>query len=112
MCNDRLSNIIYKYKCETCNILYIDSSIKQSKTRFTQHLGVSFRTNRQLSKSTYSTSSLHLETHNYPMAVNRFSIIDKAPNSLSLRTLESIYVAELKPQMNKDKAAESLFIVE
>ena len=52
------------------------------------------------------------ETHNHPMAVNSFSIIDKAPKSRSLRILESIYLAKLKLQMNKDKSAEQLFIVE
>ena len=97
--------------CDPCTSLYI-SSIKQSKIRFTQHLGVSFRTNRHLSKPMYSTPRLHSETHNHPMAGNSFLIIDKAPNSRSLRILESIYLAKSKPQMNNDKSAEQLFFVE
>ena len=60
----------------------------------------------------YSTPRLYSETHNHPIAVNSFSIIDKAPNSRLLRILESIYLAKLNPQMNKNKSAELLFIVE
>ena len=109
---DLQSNIIYKYRCDTCNGIYIGSSIKQSKIRFTQHLGISFRTNRHLGKPMQSTPRIHSESHNHPMSFNAFSIIDTAPNILSLRILEPMYLAKLKPSFNKEKSAEPLFIVE
>ena len=75
---DLRSKIIYKYKCETCNGFYIGSSIKQAKIRFTQHLGISFRTGRHLSKPMHSTPRLHSETEDHSISYNHFSIIDQA----------------------------------
>ena len=40
------SRIIYKFECESCKDSYIGSTMKQSKVRFCQHLGISPRTNR------------------------------------------------------------------
>ena len=116
-CKDKLhinlqSNIIYKYRCDTCNDIIIGSSIKQSKIRFTQYFGISFRTNRHLGKPMQSTPRIRAETHNHTMSFNAFSIIGTASNTFSLRILEYMYLAKLKPSRNKEKSAEFLFIVE
>ena len=109
---DLQSNIIYKYKCETCNSFYIGSSIKQAKVRFTQHLGTSFRTGRHLSKPMYSAPRNHSETSNHKISYNNFSVIDHAANTHSLRILESLYLLKHKPSLNIDKTAEPLFSID
>ena len=38
--------VIYKFECESYKYNYIGSTMKQSKVRFRQHLGISPRTNR------------------------------------------------------------------
>jgi hypothetical protein len=108
---DLRSNFIYKYTCGSCHESYIGSSVKQTKVRFTQHLGTSFRTNRPLTVRQLSTPRNHAEHSNHPILYEHFSVIDSCTNQGDLRILESIHIAHSKPSLNIDKFAAPLFLV-
>ena len=105
------SNIIYKYTCDACQGIYIGSTSKQSKIRFTQHLGISFRTNIPLNSPMHSTIRQHCHDHKHQINMNNFSILDTASNKYDLRLLESLYIFQLKPNLNMDTSAVPLSIV-
>ena len=107
---DLCSNVIYEYTCGTCNSSYIGSTTKQSKIRFYQHKGISHRTSRPLSNPQHSSPRIHCEQQNHPFSIKDFSIIATSNNSSELRTLESLYIYNRKPDLNIDQSATPLFM--
>ena len=71
-----LSNIIYKFTYEDCNVSFIGGSHRISKCRIDQHLGISSRLGRRLATVMHSLPKIHAETFNHKIHVNNFSIID------------------------------------
>jgi len=105
------SDIIYQYTCGICHDSYIGSSSKQSKIRFHQHLGRSFRTNNPLTSPSISSPRNHSENNDHPLKYCDFSIIDSASNEHDLRILESLYIYDRKPNLNIDQSAVPLHVV-
>ena len=99
------SNIVYKYKCNSCQEFYIGSTTKQSKIRFCQHLSISPRTNNPLISSPHSTPREHAYNNSHPFRLDDFKIIDHARNERELRILESLHIFKQSPTLNIDKSA-------
>ena len=90
--------------------MYIGSSIKQAKIRFTQHFGISFRTNKPLKSYPLSTVKDHINDKQHFGQLNDFEIIDRCNNESDLRLLESLYILKDRPNLNRDKSAVPLSI--
>ena len=105
------SNIIYKYTCGVCNDTYKGSTAKTYRFRISQHLGISHRTSPRLATVVENTPRHHAEVSDYPISSSNFKIITKAPHTLDIRTLESLYMHTEPPSLNKDKFATKLNIV-
>ena len=103
------SSVIYKYTCRSCNALYIGSTGRRSVERFSEHRGVSFRTNRPLSNPSSSHIRNHAYENDHPIYKDNFSIIDSGPPS-HLRIIESIYIKKFTPTINVQSTAASLFV--
>ena len=80
------SRIIYKFECESCKDYYIGSTMKQSKVRFCQHLGISPRTNRPTTLS-HSSPRQHCEEKGHAFPLFNFSILVSANSELELLIL-------------------------
>ena len=104
------SHIIYKYICDACQASYIGSTVKQSKVRFFQHMGVSHRTSLPIAKPVQSSIRDHCEFSDHRMRVSNFSVVASS-ESWNLRTLESIYILNNKPLLNIDQSATPLYIL-
>ena len=78
---------------------------KKSKIRFYHHKGISHRTSRPLSNPQHSSPRIHCEQQNQPFSIKDFSIIATSNNSSELRTLESLYIYNRKPDLNIDQSA-------
>lgn len=116
MYKDRLpdelrSNIIYNFKCSVCNATYIGSTSKQSKIRFSQHLGISYRTNNPYAEPQHSAPRIHAESSNHPFKYSDFSIIDSCQLRNNIRILESIHIYNQRPTLNIDHSAVPLNIL-
>ena len=107
---DLCSNIIYRYTCGTCNSSYIGSTIKQSKIRFCQHIGISHRTNKPISSLSHSSIRAHCHENSHPLKIDEFKIIDTTNKQIDLRILESLYIHKEKPNLNSDQSAVPLLI--
>ena len=102
---DLRSHIIYEFQCESCQDSYIGSTTKQAKVRFSQHLGVSPRTDRHVTSPSHSSPRQHCENKNHPFKYSNFSIIDAAPDELQLRIMESLYILNQHPALNLDRSS-------
>ena len=107
--DDLRANIVYNYTCDACQAAYIGSSVKQSRVRFFQHMGVSHRTNLPLSNPVFSAIRDHCNNSDHPMKISNFKIISSACTN-SVRILESLHIKKNSPQLNSDSSAAPLLI--
>ena len=64
---DLRSHIIYEFQCESCQDSYIGNTTKQAKVRFSQHLGISPRTDRYVTSPSHSSPRQHCENKKSPL---------------------------------------------
>ena len=106
-----VSNVIYKFTCGQCSAAYIGETRKQLQVRVCQHRGVSFRNPMTaLSNPENNKILAHSFDKNHQISENNFKILTTC-NSYDLRTLESIFIFEQKPQLNCQGASTELFIL-
>lgn len=104
------STIVYKYTCSECNSEYVGSTSRHFKMRVAEHMGLSFRTNRPLSKPSKSSPREHHEHTGHSFSRSDFRILDRCRNVSSLRILESLHIMKTKPRLNDYSAAATLNI--
>ena len=93
------SSLIYKYRCD-CNVTYIGATNRHLKTRISEHLGVSSRTNLALSNPPFSSIRQHCEQNNHTLKSENFQILTNCRNPLDRFILESILIKQYKPELN------------
>ena len=104
-----VSNIVYSFTCSSCNAGYVGSSIRNLKIRMFEHRGLSFRTSLPLTKPPLSEIRNHCFKYGHSCNENNFRILDKCHDKYSLRSLESIYIYKLKPNLNNYETATKLY---
>ena len=111
--NDLLSaRIIYKFQCPICkNGQYIGSTIRNLYIRISEHCGVSFRTERPLSRPNFSAVRSHCEEiHGMQPKPENFSIIKKVNDEINLRIVESMLIKKFKPSLNNMLSCHPLYV--
>ena len=93
------SSAVYKYTCSCCNATYIGKTKRQFHVRIFEHLGRSIRTNRQLSKPSFSAIRHHSEDHDHPINKESFSILSSRPTDMELSVTETLYSIKEKPSL-------------
>jgi hypothetical protein len=96
-----MSCIIYQYKCDSCNAIYIGKTEQNFRCRIAQHRGISFRTGAKLSIPVQSDIREHCLKHKKHINVDNFTIIDKTFLKSELLTLESLHQKTKKPTIGK-----------
>ena len=91
MPEDCMSCLIYQYKCDSCNAIYIGKTEQNFRCRISQHCGVSFRTGAPLGTPVQSDIREHCLKHRKHINVDNFSILDKIFQKSDLLSLESLY---------------------
>ena len=94
------SNLVYLYKCFSCDAEYVGQSSLQLRARSSKHMGLSFRTNRPITSPEHSAIRLHAETSNHPFNFCNFKILHSAQTTSDLKILESLYIHTHKPSLN------------
>ena len=105
--DDLRSGIIYKYTCDACQASYIGSTLKQSKVRFFQHIGISHRTHQPLTSNIKSSIRDHCHSSDHRIKISNFSILANS-NASNIRILESLYIKILRPSLNIEQSAAPL----
>ena len=96
---DCMSLLIYQYKCESCNALYIGKTEQHFRSRICQHQGVSDRTGAIRAVPVNSHIRDHCLEHGKRVNEEDFKVLDKCFYSSDLLILESLYQKTLKPSI-------------
>jgi len=104
------SSLVYQFTCADCNARYIGQTGLQLNLRISKHLGLSYRTNLPLTTPESSSIRTHSLDMKHSVSREKFEILASANDSLSRRILESLYIRELKPELNKDLSSIPLFL--
>jgi hypothetical protein len=105
------SSVVYQYTCDCCQRSYIGSTMLQMFRRCASHRGVSFRTNRPITKPEKSSIRDHCLELDHPIKIQKISILAATSNISDLRVLESLQIHKCKPALNDYQSAMKLNIV-
>ena len=106
------SSVIYKYVCSQCEAEYVGDTSRALHMREAEHRGRRFRTNNILANPSHSSIRAHCEgTCNIPVSSSGSTILDSAPDFVSLRILESLHIFKLNPSINDTNSSFPLHIL-
>ena len=91
-----MSNLVYKYTCESCKAFYIGKTESQFKCRISQHMGVSARTGNDVKKA-HSEIRDHCFKCEVHIKAENFTILDRLFDKNGILTLESLHQKIKKP---------------
>ena len=66
------SRVVYKFKCQCCDVLYFGETIRHLHTRFSEHMGISACANKPLSKPSFSNILSHHQSSGHPIDPDDF----------------------------------------
>lgn len=105
-----ISDIVYFYKCSSCNATYVGKSYRHRKVRECEHMGISARTGKPVKGTTTTAIRDHMLFCNKVVDSGDFSILSKGGNRDDLEIKESIMIKKLKPTLNKDLTSTQLYL--
>lgn len=114
------SNVVYKFTCY-CDSMYVGKTERRLRARIKEHvpqyLNDNSKSAEEKRKSANPSSSIARHLLNNPACrenytIERFQIIDTATNGFHLSVLESLHIADLRPNLcvQKDIRAYSLLL--
>ena len=94
------SRIVYKYKCQRCNALYVGQTVRHFHKRISKHMGISAFTGKPLSKPPFSNICDHHQASGHPISPDDFSVLSTCSSCFELLLRESLLISKLKPSLN------------
>ena len=107
-----LSNLVYKYTCESCKAFYIGKTESQFRCRICQHLGISARTGEELSSKVHSEIRDHSLKCRTQINTNNFTILDRLQSNKGILILESLHQKVKKPSIGTHQQSTPLLCFE
>ena len=104
------SKIVYCFSCPDCKSRYIGSTFRNLKIRISEHLGVSYRTNAQITHPSFSKIREHALSCKHTISEQDFNIKFRAQCNSDLRIAESLFIIKDKPELNGTEVATKLLI--
>ena len=104
------SGVVYRYQCPDCMSRYFGSTSRNLKIRISEHKGLSYRTNANITKPSFSKIRDHAIECNHPVSEQGFTIRYRAKNISDLRIAESLCIIKEKPELNGTEFATKLLI--
>jgi hypothetical protein len=106
-----VSGIIYKFTCSRCNSTYIGETIRHSKRRFSEHLGVSALTGKPVPNPPPTRIRDHRLQCQCTPTIEDFEVIRRETTSEHrLRLKESLFIHRDKPNLNNRGASTPLVL--
>ena len=101
-----ISQVVYKFICPSCQLVYVGSTIKTAEQRIFEHLGVSYRTGQPLLKPPQSSIREHCHSVcKCNFNSSHFDILYRGSYQDEIRIAESIYIKHLKPDLNSEASS-------
>ena len=96
------SKVLYKFKCNTCNSVYIGKTKRHLLVRQYEHLGLSVLTNKALKYTEKDPTVIRKHCHQseHYCTVDNFKIVGNATNDFYLKLKESLLILKMKPSLN------------
>ena len=104
-----MSKVIYSYTCPSCNTRYIGETDRHCKVRWSEHLGVSCFTGHPVIGMSTAVRD-HLIENTCNSSLNNFQIIGHENIKLLRELKESLFINQLKPELNKQVKSAKLFL--
>ena len=106
--------VIYKYKCNICNYVYIGETKRHLFVRQYEHLSRSILTEKPLKYNEKDAIAVrkHCHQQNHPPDSFCFSLIGNATNNCYLKLKESLVILKFKPSLNIAKESVPLYLFE
>ena len=107
------SKVLYKYKCDICNNVYIGKTKCHLIVRQYEHLGKSIATDKLLRYSDKDATAIRNDCHSldHLASTDNFSILENAMSNYHLSLRESLLIFKLKPSLNVAKQSISLCLL-
>ena len=88
------SRIVYKYKCQCCNALYVGETVRHFHKRISGHMGISVFTGKPLSKPPYSNIRDHHQASGHPISPDDFSVLSTSSSFFAIifSTLQCLFL--------------------
>ena len=94
--------VIYKFKCNICNDVYIGEKKRHFLACEYKHLGKSILTEKNLKYTEKDATAVRKHCHNQCHTANPscFSLVENAGNKYHLKLKESLLILKMKPSLN------------
>ena len=108
------SKVIYKFKCNICNDVYIGETKRHFLVLEYEHLGKSIFTEKNLKYTGKDATAIrkHFHNHCYTADTSCFSLVGNAANKNHLKLKESFLILKIKSSLNVAKESMSLYLFE
>ena len=104
------NNLVYLFKCGTCNGSYVGFTRRHYKVRVCEHSGISPRTEKVLKGQDSTSVRDHMLICPHRVCHDDFSIISKGGSLNVLKVKESIIINKLKPSINDQQLSTEVFL--
>ena len=105
------SNVVYRFSCPDCQSWYIGSTSRNLKIRISEHRGISYRTNTNITHPSFSKIREHSRKYKHDINEQDFNIVYRAKYTTDLRIAESLMIMKEKPSINGNELATRLMIM-
>ena len=108
------SKVIYKFKCNICNDVYIGGMKRHFLVREYEHLGKSILTEKNLKYTKKDATAIrkHCHNHGHTAETSCFSLVRNAANKYHLKLKESLLILKMKTSLNVAKESMPLHLFE
>ena len=101
-----ISQVVYKFVCPSCQLVYVGSTIKTLEQRIFEHIGSSYRTGQPFLKPLQSSIRDHCHSLcKCRFDSSNFQIVYRGSYQQEIRIAESLYIKRLKPELNADDSS-------
>ena len=95
------SHLVYKIKCEECNLFYYGLAERHLRVRACDHLGLSILTGKPI-KGVDTSMKSHWRENKHQIKWDSFEIIAREEDGFKLRIKESLLINRDKPVLNNN----------
>ena len=108
------SKVIYKFKCNICNDVYIGETKPHFLVREYEHLVKSILTDKKLKHTKKGAAAIrkHCHNHFHTADTSCFSLVGNAAKKYHLKLKESLLILKMKPLLNVAKESMLLYLLE
>ena len=108
---DLCSGLVYLFTCAHCSMRYIGSTNRWFRIRYSEHRGLSYRTNFPLTNPPFSAIREHSLKSDHPFTHQDFTKLFSSSCKTDLVISESIFIRTMKPRLNNTESAAPLSLM-